>query len=286
MVGGQYDKVTVGAIIQARMDSKRLPGKVMMPMPFPNGQPLIEHAINNYLMAGISANIYVATSADPLNDPIQKFCENKGIRYFRGSENDVLSRFVAILEKENWKHVIRLTADNPFSDSGYLNTILAKHLSNYNDYTVSSGMPLGMNVEIIKVQSLLEIAKSGKMLSQDKEHVTSYFKRNKDYKSEIIQVDTGLEHLRLTVDNPSDFAISSLIVQKLNDKKIEFSDIKKLMKDCPWLQQINSEELQKPVITTLKDEVDFARRVLNRYELKNAVGLLDNNFPGNSSYAK
>ena len=103
----------VPIIIQARVNSTRLPNKVLLEI---NGKPLIEHVINQISAAKMVDYCIVATSTNPKDDKIVDFCERKKIRYFRGSEEDVLDRYYQSAKKYQANTIVRLTSDCPLID--------------------------------------------------------------------------------------------------------------------------------------------------------------------------
>ena len=113
MVDGWLDKST-GIVIQARMSSTRLPGKVLLPFPIGSTETVLSTIYNSLCSTG--ASVIVATSSCPDSDPIEFYCKSKGINFYRGSENDVYSRFYELQELHSYTHIFRFTADNPLID--------------------------------------------------------------------------------------------------------------------------------------------------------------------------
>src|SRR5689334_17119447 len=105
--------VRIGAVVQARMGSARLPGKVMKLIA---GRPLLDHVIGRLGLLRTEATPVVATTTERRDDIIEGYCAGIRVACFRGSENDVLARYVGCLRAFRFDHVIRLTADNPFTD--------------------------------------------------------------------------------------------------------------------------------------------------------------------------
>ena len=155
---GQFDS-TIGMVIQARMASTRLPGKVLMPLPFSSDQSLLANIVSSLNLTG--AKVVIATSENRENDPIAQFCIEHDIAYFRGSEEDVLSRFISIQEAESFESVFRFTADNPFIDLDKLRQFYQAFLDSSAQYAYSTGMPLGMNFEVMEGTVLSYLKKLG-----------------------------------------------------------------------------------------------------------------------------
>ena len=126
MVDGRYNDI--GFIIQARLGSTRLPNKVLKPLPFDGEKPVLKVIIDEVLRISKFSNIIVATSKSTINDKLEGFCKSIGVEAYRGDEENVLSRFNTIIKNKSFKHVVRLTGDNPFIDSSLLKESLDYHL--------------------------------------------------------------------------------------------------------------------------------------------------------------
>jgi spore coat polysaccharide biosynthesis protein SpsF len=265
MVDGLHNNVIF--IIQARMESTRLPGKVLMPIPINSNKPLISWINDELLNSKYYYKTIIATSLNPTNDCIEKYAIVNEINCYRGEEDDVLSRFIAISKAENCEHIVRFTADNPIIDIGILDKFINFHISNNFDYSKSENLPIGMNFEIIKKNILLELEE--KQLSfDDKEHVTLYIRKN-DYKNGVFKVEVKdyMKDIRLTVDYPSDYLLVSwilenqLIIKKL--KGVELIDY--LFSKNNWIFLSNVNNYQKKNFSSKLDE------------LTNAISFLKNN---------
>jgi spore coat polysaccharide biosynthesis protein SpsF len=238
----------IAFIIQARMQSSRLPGKILMPLPFGGKISLLGHIVESVKKSKSNYSITVATSVNAENDVLVPFCESQDIACFRGAEEDVLSRFNSILEGTNYDLVVRLTADNPFVDVELLDTIIIKHIESGADYTTSQGLPLGMNFEVVSASALQSL--SSKVLTdQDKEHVTLFIKNSGLYKLNIIKpIEKEVyNQLRLTVDYPSDYIVASALFTIYLSSKISLGLplIDYCLEKYPWLFEINQSNFQK-----------------------------------------
>lgn len=267
----------VAFIIQARMQSTRLPGKILMPLPFGSNKPLLEWIVEALKSSRFTNQIIVATSADQSNDVLASFCEANRISIFRGEEDDVLSRFIAIVKNDTFDYVVRLTADNPIVDCTILDDLLTFHDSSGNDYTATEGLPMGMNFEVITASALLDLEKQSLTIA-DKEHVTLFLKSNKKYKvgSYKPQVNPELKKLRLTVDYPSDY----LVVSAVTSVKTKFDNLHglKLILFChenyPWIFENNQNNFQKSQYNTVEEELKEALPILEKYEFSKLIALL------------
>lgn len=247
MAAGQSDKLKIGAIIQARMKSERLPGKILMPLPFPMGRPLLSWIIESVRRSRSIDKIILASSDSKENDPLEIFCAENAVPLFRGSEQDVLSRFIKLVRENNFDVVVRLTGDNPVIDLPVLEEVIAKHVANKNDYTITSGLPVGMNIEVVSGRALLSLEKEA-LSPDDREHVTLHIRNNHRYRTQVIDFgkNENLQKLRLTVDYPSDFSALSLILSFLQPGEFPGIDfIDRLSSEHAWLFTCNIDNVQR-----------------------------------------
>src|SRR5579872_25183 len=139
------------AIIQARMGSSRLPGKVMMRI---GGRPLLVYLVERISKARTLDNIVVATTTNPRDNAIIEECERRGIPNFRGSEVDVLGRYVSAARACDAGIIVRVTADNPLSDPDSIDRIVDALVSSGADYTDETDLPVGITSEAITWKGL------------------------------------------------------------------------------------------------------------------------------------
>ena len=234
----------VGFIIQARMASTRLPGKVLMPLPFLGKRTLLDHILET--LKPLGGRLIVATSKLPSSDPIADFCKERAVECFRGDEDNVLSRFIAIQQKYQFKYIFRFTADNPLIDTDKLGFFFSAVVENKLDYAYSKGMPLGMNFELFRGETLTKSMKYVLSLS-DAEHVTPAIRRNAIFKKKDIEIE-HLEKYRMTIDTVSDYALMSMLFQFKLDSNLEgVALIKAFATKFPWLLALNKDVPQNSV---------------------------------------
>ncbi len=194
----------LGVIIQARMGSARLPGKVLMPIA---GKPLLDHVLGRLKGLNHAARIVVATPTSPENDCIEAHCHGT-VQCFRGSELDVLERYFCCAETFGFDQVVRLTADNPFTDIVELGRLIELHLAGSYDYTHSFGMmPLGVGAEILSFEALAVSHREG-LVSHHREHVNEFVQENPQrFYTGILDIPVAKRapELRLTVDTREDY---------------------------------------------------------------------------------
>jgi spore coat polysaccharide biosynthesis protein SpsF len=205
--------VSLGIIIQARMGSTRLPGKILRPI---HDKALLEHVLFRLGQLHHVATIVVATSATPQDDTVADFCRQHGVECFRGSEANVLERYYLCALQYGFKQIVRLTADNPFTDIDELDKLIALHLDTGSDFSHSFGaLPIGVGAEIFTFAALEASYREGKKLHH-LEHVDEYLLEHPErFKTTLLQVG-GIKNqpqLRLTVDTPEDYRKACFIVQ-------------------------------------------------------------------------
>ena len=229
-------------ILQARVSSSRLPGKVLKPI---LGKPMLLHQLDRVRRARTLDALVVATSTDPSDDPIAELCAAAGVKCFRGSLNDVLDRFYqAALEFEP-EHIVRLTGDCPLADPGIIDGLVEFYLAGSFDHAGNAVEPMfpdGLDAEILRF-SALESAWREAALPSQREHVTPFIHQQPDrFRIGSYRNDVDLSHLRWTVDEPADFDLVERIYAALYPSKPDFTtaDILDLLKRQPDLVQLNN----------------------------------------------
>lgn len=200
----------IAAIIQARMSSSRLPGKVLMPMPLSSEYTILSRLISSLKMVNGIHDIWLATTQLQADQELETYAKSLGIGIFRGSENDVLSRFLGITEMGNYDSAFRFTADNPCVDVSAVEFTLRNHIEAQSDYTRLNGMPIGMHVEIINTRILIDLSKQSDLLPDDREHVTTYIKRNPRYRKNMLSIQEYVRELNLELSDKQLLKLSEL----------------------------------------------------------------------------
>lgn len=162
------------AIIQARMSSTRLPGKVLMPI---WGSPMLLVIYERVKQSRKIDQVWVATSIDKTDIPIFDLCHNHRIFCFPGSLNDVLDRFYWAAQMCGPEHIVRITGDCPLIDSNHIDSVICHHIKGEYDYTRDYGFADGLDVECMTFSALCQAWRDSK-LPYDREHVTPYFYNN------------------------------------------------------------------------------------------------------------
>jgi spore coat polysaccharide biosynthesis protein SpsF len=196
-------KGRIGMVLQVRMGSARLPGKVLMPL---GGSTLIGWIVQR--LRDLPWPLVVATSDQAQDDAIVRYCEQMDVRYFRGSEPDVLDRYYQCAVLCGFSHVIRLTGDNPCPDTEALQQLVALHLTSAADYTHSFGeLPVGMGAEIFKFEAIRDSWREG-LAAHHREHVNEFLIEHPErFKIRKLKVALAKHapDLRLTIDTQEDY---------------------------------------------------------------------------------
>ncbi len=214
------------------MGSTRLPGKVLMPIA---GKVLLDHVLGRIALFSHPVAVIVATSRQPKDDPIEQHCLARRVAVFRGSEADVLDRYYQCARENSLEHVVRLTADNPFTDIEELQRLLEQHLFEQNDYTHSfGGMPLGVGAEILTFEALKRSMNEGKAPNH-REHVNEYIHEHREtFKIGVLSVATAkhMPDLRLTVDTWEDYERACVIAGRAPSRWIGTEEAIEICSHC------------------------------------------------------
>jgi spore coat polysaccharide biosynthesis protein SpsF len=212
----------IAAIIQARMGSTRLPGKVLMKV---DKKPLLGYQLDRVLRSKELDKVIVATSILEDDNKIEDFCLDYGIDCYRGSENDVLGRYYDCAKQKNIDTVVRITADCPLIDPCIIDKIVQKFKGDDVDYCTNtvphetSKFPDGSDVEVFSIKAL-EKASQEITDRHFREHVTFQFWQSGDYKISQYTQDKDWSNYRITVDYPEDFEVVEYIFSELKSKNI------------------------------------------------------------------
>lgn len=211
------------AILQARMSSSRLPGKVMLQI---NGEPMIYRQIERIREASTIDEIIIATSIDPSDDSLSEFLVKEGIQVFRGSLNDVLSRFLEIEEKLKPTVIVRLTGDCPLAMPELIDNMVNRFINANVDYlsnTLEPTYPDGLDVEIIKSSALKRLAEM-ELSGAEREHVTlGIYNRSTFFTLENFRNDIDLSQKRWTVDYLEDLIFVREIFSAFKGREASFT---------------------------------------------------------------
>lgn len=233
-------------IVQARMTSTRLPGKVLKMV---LDKPLLEYQIERLRRIKLADEIVIATTTNDTDQPIVDFCNRLGLSCFRGSEEDVLARYHGAAKKYNADIVVRITSDCPVIDPAVCEEEITYFLNNQNqyDYVRLEQYPRGLDAEVFSFKVLDECFREATD-KPEREHVTPFIYRHPErYRVKHMTCDEDCSHHRWTVDTREDFELVKRIIEKLYPIKqmFDFVDILDILKRNPDWYYINKEVRQK-----------------------------------------
>lgn len=233
-------KKDVLAIIQARYDSKRLPGKVLKKI---NHKTILEILIKRLSKSKKISKIIVACSNNKNDKKIIKLCTHLGVEYFIGSETNVLDRFYKAAKKFKFNNIARVTADCPLIDPKIVDDVIEKFFDKEVDYATNANPPTfpdGLDFEIFKFSILKESYFKAKS-QHEQEHVTPYILNKKKFKKFNLKNNQDYSSLRITLDEYEDFILIEKIIKNFK-KNIHFNyeDILNFYKKNKKLFLINS----------------------------------------------
>lgn len=234
------------AIIQARTGSTRLPGKVFLPLA---GEPLLLRMYQRVKRSVSLDEIVIATSNNPSDDIVEKFCHENNIKCFRGDENDLLDRHYKAALEFQATHVVKIPSDCPLIDPAVIDRVVKLYLAKKNSFDYVSNLhpatyPDGNDVEIMPVE-ILEIAWKEATKDFEREHTTPFIWENPDrFRIGNDTWETGLDFSmshRFTIDYEEDYKFISAIFDELYYSKEFFSlcDVMQLLDKKPELKKIN-----------------------------------------------
>lgn len=229
-------------LLQARTGSTRLPGKVLRPL---LGRPMILRQIERLQRASLIGTLCLVTSTDSSDDELAECVSQAGVAVFRGSLNDVLDRFYQASRQYDADIVVRLTGDCPLADPAIIDAAIRRFMDTDVDYLsncLPPTYPDGLDVEVFR-QSALEDAWLHADLPSQREHVTPYINGQPGrFCLGALCNEQDLSALRLTVDEPADFALVERIYDALYPAKPDFalSDILEVLERQPAWVELNA----------------------------------------------
>jgi spore coat polysaccharide biosynthesis protein SpsF (cytidylyltransferase family) len=250
-LGQSMQKDTV-AIIQARINSTRLPGKVLRKI---GNEPMLHHVINQVRGSRLIKDIMVVTTTMPQDDVIVKYCKKNNIKCFRGSSTDLLDRYYKCAKKFGIDPIVRITSDCPLIDPRVVDKAITKFLKGSFDYVANNlekhngkwnnspcNFPQGMTVEVSSFRALEHAWKKAKKPSE-REHVFPYVQFNpKLFRVSNFKYPRDLSFIRCTIDRLDDLQFVTELFKRFpkNKKFIEIKDIVKIVRKEPELVKMNN----------------------------------------------
>lgn len=235
-------------IIQARLGSTRLPGKILLPI---GGRPMLSYQLERLRRCRHVDRIVVATTTEPADDALVRFCRTEGIDAIRGSESDVLSRYSQAAEAFGATIIVRITSDCPLLDpqlvDDAINAFGTDGSVDYLSNMIAPSWPYGMAIEVMTRKALDEAAEEANDPAE-REHVTPFiYWRAQRYRLKSLTRQPDLSAHRWTVDTPEDFKLVSLILTALYPQRpmFDMQDVLELLAVHPDWVEINRHVEQK-----------------------------------------
>jgi spore coat polysaccharide biosynthesis protein SpsF len=227
------------AVIQARMGSTRLPGKILEPI---DGVPLVSWTISSVAAVRDIDELVVATTDTPSDDAFVEWLQRDGrVRVHRGPVHDVLMRVWNGVVPLGPDIVIRQTADNPFADPTLMAAQLARLQSGDFDYVGIAGLPYGIGAEVVRIDALRAAVEEATEWS-DREHVLTYIWRQTDrFRIGALDPPPSWRHARYTVDTAADLAFARAIAERWGKgPPVTLADLERIIGTEPDLATINA----------------------------------------------
>ena len=274
----------IGAIIQARTSSSRLPRKVLKPLPFDSDVCVLQQVIRRVSNSKLIDEVIIATSINEEDQEIVDIAKKENKNFYCGSLDNVLERYYNAASQNDLDIVVRITSDCPCIDSNIIDKIIQNHIDLDADYTSNSlkeSFPRGIDVEVINFDVLkrayLEASKN-----YEKEHVTPFiYKSHPDeFNINIYVSDEDNSDIRITLDTPQDYSLLCCVYDNLYEKDNFFTlnDILDLFSKKPWIKSINEDIVQKKVCSTLSEELEEAIHLCDVQDLDKAKEFIENHF--------
>jgi len=236
----------IGVVIQARISSTRLPGKILLNLPYGSKMTVLQQVIRRVKRAKKINRIIIATTTKKVDDVIVKIAQKEGVDCFRGSESNVLERYYLAARKYKLDTIVRVTSDCPCIDPTILDKLITTHQNTKADFTsncLTKTFPHGVDAEVFKFATL-ETAYKNASLDFEKEHVSEYIPNNPK-RFRIVEYKASKKYyapdIRITLDTKEDYTLFCLVFLLLYKKNHFFDtlDIINLFTKNPWIKLIN-----------------------------------------------
>lgn len=241
---------TVG-IVQARMGSQRLPGKVLQLL---GGRTVLGWVVRAARDSGALDDLAVATTRQPEDDAVAAECQQLGVRCFRGPTDDVLSRFVGALDWMDWAGrqpadaVVRFSADNPLLDPAVVGAVVGTFAAvpgvDYLSTSLTRTLPLGLDAEVVGAAALRRA--HALATGFHRTHVTSYvYCHPEQFRVLGLTFPPDRSGLRVTLDTPEDWKVVEAVVGQFGDRVVPVDEVAGWLLDNPGVRAMNSEVRQR-----------------------------------------
>lgn len=249
---------SVVVIVQARMTSTRLPGKILKPI---MGKPMLQIQLERLSRAQTISKIVLATTVNRDDDRVAGLAEALGVEYYRGSEPDVLDRYYQAAVQANADVVMRVTGDCPAIDPAICDKVVDKFFAHGVDFMrTGETFADGLDCEVFTFKSL-EVAWKEAKLAYEREHVTEYITQHPErFAFEVLESDLDSGKYRLTVDEPEDFELISRVAAFFGDEFVNVGtqEIIAYLKQQPDIVALNSHFIRDEAYLEQKEKADNA----------------------------
>jgi len=230
----------IATIVQARMGSTRLPGKVLLDL---GGRTVLARVVNRLRRATLVGEIIIATTKNPADDAIVEECRRLSVESFRGEELDVLDRYYRASARTGAEAVVRITSDCPMIEPEVTDLVIATFLDQRPDYASNARRrtyPRGLDTEIMTAAALARCWNEAK-LDYQRVHVTPYIYENPaEFRIVPVTGERNYSQYRWTLDTPEDLAFLRAVYQHFgNDDGFHWRDAIKLMEEQPAIVELN-----------------------------------------------
>ena len=237
----------VGAIVQARMGSSRLPGKVLLDI---DGQSMLERVVTRVRAATTVQQVVVATTTSASDNQIAEWCERHRVEAFRGSEQDVLDRYYQAAMHLGLDVVVRVTSDCPLLDPAILDSVVMPLLApgstvEFSANTLERSFPRGLDVEAVTLGALQRVWQTARS-SDHREHVFPYiYEHREQFVIRSLRAELDQSHMRWTVDTPEDLAVVRELSAAVGPTDHAWTSVLNVISRRPELMKINEDIRQK-----------------------------------------
>jgi spore coat polysaccharide biosynthesis protein SpsF len=253
----------IAVVIQARMGSTRLPGKVLARVA---GKPVVQHVVERVRRAALPDRVVVATSVNPENDAIEAACRAIDVECARGSESDVLDRYWRVVHRLGADSVVRVTADCPLLDPAVLDSVIRMYEGGGYDYASNINPPTfphGLDVEICSAGAL-ERSWTRATAADEREHVTLHIRRRpEEFSIGNLVHEPDLSGFRWVLDLPSDLDFVRDVYERLGGADFAIDDVLALLEREPELAErarvTRGPHLPEPAASAATDAGEVAR---------------------------
>lgn len=211
-----------GIVIQARMSSKRYPGKVLHDVA---GKPMLKYTLERLARCDFENQLVLATSVEPTDDALAQYCAQQGVACFRGALDDVAGRFVGVIDQYALDGFVRVNGDSPLLDVELVEGAVRAYASGSYDLVTNvmpRTFPFGQSVEVVRAAAFLE-AYAHMQSPEEREHVTKrFYTHHAAYRILNITCDAGYEGLRFCVDDVADMELFSRVVARMDRHQADY----------------------------------------------------------------